>query len=68
MLGLTNEFDPEVKEKVFEAFSILNQFLTASKWVAGNELSIADFSIVGALAAYFVRLYSFYTISSNLTS
>lgn len=55
MLGVKGEFNPEAKEQLFEGFSQLNDFLTGSKWVAGENLTIADFSIIGTVATYFVR-------------
>lgn len=60
MLGLKDEFDPEAKEKLFEALTWLNDFLKGNKWIAGNDLTIADFSIVGTVTAYFVRFTSYF--------
>lgn len=55
MLGVKGEFNPEAKEQLFEGFSQLNDFLTGNKWVTGDNLTIADFSIIGTVATYFVR-------------
>lgn len=48
------EFDPQAKEQLFEAITMLNDFLKGKKWVAGNDLTISDFSIVGTLSTIIV--------------
>lgn len=49
------EFDPQAKEQLFKALGSLNDFLTGQQWVAGNDLSIADFALVTTVATIFVR-------------
>lgn len=51
------EVDPKDKESLLEGFAWLNDFLKGNKWVAGDELSIADFSIVGTVSAFFVSSF-----------
>ena len=37
-------------DKVEEAFSILDTYLEGHDWVAGNQLTIADYSIVSTVS------------------
>lgn len=50
------EFDPQAVEQLFEAVNWLNNFLKGNKWVAGNDLTVADFALVGTMATLIVRL------------
>ncbi|XP_054266373.1 glutathione S-transferase 1-1-like [Macrosteles quadrilineatus] len=38
-------FDEEKKKKLDEAFSFLDQFLEKTRWVAGDDITIADIAI-----------------------
>uniref|UniRef100_A0A336LLB6 glutathione transferase n=1 Tax=Culicoides sonorensis TaxID=179676 RepID=A0A336LLB6_CULSO len=53
MYGEASEFDPRRKSAALSALNQLNDYLKGNKWVAGNELSIADFSIVACISVYF---------------
>lgn len=44
--------DPEKFKKMEEAFDFLNTFLEGSKYTAGNEVTIADFSILATVSSY----------------
>ena len=37
------------REKLFDTLNVLESFLAKSKWFAGDELTIADFSILGTI-------------------
>jgi glutathione S-transferase len=38
-------------EKLEEAFNILDKFLEGQNWVAGNAITIADYSIVASVSS-----------------
>jgi glutathione S-transferase len=42
-------------EKLEGAFSILDRFLEGQTWIAGNNITIADYSIVATVATIDVR-------------
>jgi hypothetical protein len=46
-------------DKLEDAFSILDKFLEGQDWVAGNSITIADYSIVATVASIHVRTLQF---------
>ncbi|KAG8314132.1 Glutathione S-transferase [Homalodisca vitripennis] len=42
--------DAARKQKVDDAFSILNKYLESQSWVAGESMSLADFSTVASVS------------------
>lgn len=42
----STEISKEVQEKIYEMFGFLEGFLEKTKWVAGNDVTVADMSIV----------------------
>lgn len=49
--------DPSFKTKIDEGFELLNTFLEGENWVAGSNLTIADYSIVATVASFDVLGY-----------
>jgi glutathione S-transferase len=47
--------DEEMKAKAEEALQFLEKFLEDQDWVAGNSISIADYSIIAVLLMTDVR-------------
>lgn len=39
----------EKREKLIDTLNILDGFLTKSKWFAGENITVADFSILGTI-------------------
>lgn len=44
--------DPAKKQKLEEALEFLNTFLEGSKYVAGEELTIADFAVLASISTF----------------
>ena len=44
-------------EKLQEAFNILNNILEGQTWVAGNNITIADYAILASVTSLEVSLY-----------
>lgn len=51
------EIDEKSKESLYGAFEILNGFMKNSKWVAADELTIADFALASNIGLFFVSIY-----------
>lgn len=45
----------ESREKLVNTLDVLDGFLSNSQWFAGNEVTIADFSILGTVTTVKVR-------------
>nr|ADR30117.1 glutathione S-transferase delta [Locusta migratoria]AEB91971.1 glutathione S-transferase delta 1 [Locusta migratoria] len=43
-------YDPEKLKKLEEAYEFLNKFLEGSDWVAGNSITIADYTIMASVS------------------
>ena len=52
--------DDNKKANLHEALSYLDIFLEGSPWVAGNNMTIADFACVTPVSSMVVSSYSFY--------
>lgn len=50
-LDKTTVIEKEVQEKVYEMFGILDGFLGESKWVAGDDVTVADMAIIVSIVA-----------------
>jgi glutathione S-transferase len=48
------------KANLYEALSYLDIFLEGSPWVAGNNMTIADFACVTSVSSMVVSSYSFF--------
>lgn len=55
--------DKEKKEKLDQALEFLNTFLASSAWVAGDNVTIADCSIVSSLSTIEVSGMIYYISS-----
>lgn len=53
----------EKKKSLFEAFGWLNQFLEKSKYVAGDNVTIADLSIIATVSGMIVSRRLIFTFS-----
>lgn len=53
MGGATEITDDQIKS-CNEVLKWINEFLTGSKWMAGNEITIADTTMLGTLSTYIV--------------
>jgi glutathione S-transferase len=51
-------------EKLDDAFSVLDKFLEGQNWVAGKNITIADYSIVATVASIEVRT-AFYRLHAR---
>lgn len=51
--------DPEKFKKMEEAFAFLNTFLENSKYAAGDNLTIADMSLIATVSSYEVASFDF---------
>jgi glutathione S-transferase len=51
--------DPEKFKKMEEAFEFLNTFLGSSKYAAGDNLTIADISLIATVSSYEVASFDF---------
>lgn len=61
--------DEEKKQKLDEAFNILEQFLEKSKWVAGDDITLADISVAVTVSTAEVSRNSFFSSSKcSITS
>jgi glutathione S-transferase len=49
--------DPENLAKVDEAFEFLNKFLEGHDWLAGSNITIADFAVVVTASCIEVSIY-----------
>jgi glutathione S-transferase len=47
--GEKNCIDQKDKDGVFEAYGFLEAFLDGKKWVAGDAVSIADYSLISSV-------------------
>jgi glutathione S-transferase len=47
--GEKNCIDQKDKDGVFEAYAFLEEFLDGKKWVAGDAVSIADYSLISSM-------------------
>lgn len=56
-LGETKISDDKRKQ-IFEAFGFMEKFLEGRKWFAGDNLTLADLSILASVASITVRLPS----------
>lgn len=43
-------FNPKVRDSLIETVNIVDKTLENSKWIAGDNLTIADFSLVTSIA------------------
>ncbi|XP_049856687.1 glutathione S-transferase 1-1-like [Schistocerca gregaria] len=43
-------YDPEKLKKLEEAYEFLNKFLEDNEWVAGNSITIADYSLMASVS------------------
>lgn len=46
------EITDEEKKSLQEAYNVVEKFLERSKWIAGNSLTIADFSFVTSITSW----------------
>jgi glutathione S-transferase len=46
----------EKRKAIYEAFGFMEKFLEGRKWFCGDNLTIADLSILASLASIIVRL------------
>lgn len=44
------KFDPEKLKKLEEGFEFLNTFLQGQQWVAGPNITVADYAIVATVS------------------
>jgi glutathione S-transferase len=51
--------DKKYLEKLEDAFSILDAFLEGKNWVAGKNITIADYSIIASVSSIEVRQLKF---------
>jgi glutathione S-transferase len=54
-------------EKLENAFSILDNFLEGQTWVAGNNITIADYAIVATVSSIEVGYYRFLQFFAQAT-
>lgn len=50
-LNKTTEISKEIQDKIYEMFGFLEGFLEKSKWVAGNDVTVADMAIIVSIVA-----------------
>lgn len=60
MWGGRTTVDENEKASLREALSYLDIFLESSPWVAGSNMTIADFACVAPVSTMVVSSYSFY--------
>lgn len=48
-MGLIKTIPDDKKKLADDAFNILNTFLSCNEWVAGSEVTIADFSLIATV-------------------
>lgn len=58
MGGATDIPDENIKA-LYEAMKWVNDFLTDSKWMAGDEVTIADTTMLGTLSTLIVNIIEF---------
>lgn len=49
-MGEKKGVDQPVIDKINEAYGFLNSFLQGNNWIAGDQVTIADFSIVATIS------------------
>lgn len=50
----------ENRERLVNSLIILESFLNSSKWIAGNKITIADFSVLGSITSLKVDKHFFF--------
>lgn len=56
MFGGATEITEEQKKNINTTVNLLNQYLTGKKWVAGDQLTIADLHICCSVANLVVSI------------
>uniref|UniRef100_A0A336M9L0 glutathione transferase n=1 Tax=Culicoides sonorensis TaxID=179676 RepID=A0A336M9L0_CULSO len=50
--GTTSEISTEFQTKIYEMFGLMDAFLKDSKWIAGNDVTVADLSILTTITGF----------------
>lgn len=59
--GVTTEFDESKIKDLYDAFFLVEEhyFPNGNEWIAGENITVADFAFVGTISSLIVSFYSF---------
>lgn len=60
LFGDGNEISEKVKEDILNALNYVNDLLKDGHFIAGEDISIADFAILSTISPFFVMSQIFY--------